>query len=229
MRSALPYLTPRGLDLSSYAPDADNDVDRYIEHSNGIIVAQVVVDESGSDELMITEHPVQRGATISDHAVRRPCEVRIRMGWSSAYLRDEGLGSVSAIYETILTLQGKREPFTIYTGKRVYENMLVASIQTSNDAKTEYTFLADISFREVVLVDTSVYTDGRVYSRRHLKEPEKTTPTETSGEKQAMPANVDEAGMEDFVPTDPALGGAPTLLRRSWLRPRQQRQLDRHR
>lgn len=203
MLTSTPVFLRDSLDLSYYALDAR--AERYIAEPVGSITAQsiatetrplqaqVVVDEAGSDELMITEHPVQRGAVITDHAVRRPSEIRVRMGWSNAYLAETGDADVRAIYERILTLQAKRIPFTVYTGKRVYENMLVASLQVHTDARMEYTFLADIAFREVILVDTQVFTGGRSYDRTSLATPEKNQPTDQTGEKQGMPASIPDA------------------------------------
>lgn len=48
------------------------------------IVAQATFEERHSDELEITEHPVQQGAMISDHAFKRPSEVVLHMGWSNS-------------------------------------------------------------------------------------------------------------------------------------------------
>lgn len=53
--------------------------------SNGdSIVAQATIEEMHSDEAEITDHPVEQGATISDHAFARPSEVVITCGWSNS-------------------------------------------------------------------------------------------------------------------------------------------------
>lgn len=48
------------------------------------LVAQVTVEEVHQDETEITEHPVEQGAAISDHAFARPSEVVITAGWSNS-------------------------------------------------------------------------------------------------------------------------------------------------
>lgn len=197
MATLPPFLTwNQSLDLSDYSEfDKAYKVDRYIEEEGGKqLRAQVVVEESGSDELQITDHPVQQGAVISDHAVRRPAEVRIRMGWSAAYLVESGgEGDVKGIYDRVLKLQASRKPFTIYTGKRIYENMLVASIQVTTNARMEYTFLADIAFREVLLVGTSVSLGGSwLYSGYELSRPDKNAFTIQSGTMQVKDAKVSD-------------------------------------
>jgi hypothetical protein len=73
----------------------------------GPFVAQVTITESHSDELEITQHPVEQGAAISDHAFKRPAELTLTVGWSNspagsgsnAFL-NAGLGA------TVLGLQG---------------------------------------------------------------------------------------------------------------------------
>lgn len=48
------------------------------------IVAQVTVEEVHQDEAEITEHPIEQGAAITDHAFVRPSEVIVTAGWSNS-------------------------------------------------------------------------------------------------------------------------------------------------
>ena len=48
------------------------------------IVAQATVEEMHTDELEITEHPVEQGAPIVDHAYKRPSHVVVKMAWSNS-------------------------------------------------------------------------------------------------------------------------------------------------
>ncbi len=48
------------------------------------ITAQITIEEVGTDELEITEHPVEQGANISDHAFKLPSEVVIHVAWSDS-------------------------------------------------------------------------------------------------------------------------------------------------
>jgi hypothetical protein len=47
----------------------------------GMIVPSVVVSEKHTDKLEITEHPVETGAAISDHAYKSPSEVIMDVGF----------------------------------------------------------------------------------------------------------------------------------------------------
>lgn len=55
------------------------------------ITAQAVVEEHHHDELEITEHPVEQGAAIADHAFKRPAELIIRCLWSDSPSSPGGL------------------------------------------------------------------------------------------------------------------------------------------
>jgi hypothetical protein len=143
------------LDLSPFAtPEGDERPDRIIDPGGYDLQAQVTIDEDHEDDLEITQHPVETGAAITDHAYKKPSEVRVRVGWSNAYLG----GDVKTMYEQIQQIQNWRYPFKVYTGKRQYDNMLIASLRTHTDEKLEFSFIADITFREIILVDTSVTT-----------------------------------------------------------------------
>lgn len=48
--------------------------------SIGGVTFDVVVEEQHEDTLEITEHPVEHGANISDHAFMKPASVTIRRG-----------------------------------------------------------------------------------------------------------------------------------------------------
>lgn len=54
------------------------------KRSIGAFVATVTIEEQHQDDLQITDHPVEIGASITDHAYRRPSSVIIKAGWSSA-------------------------------------------------------------------------------------------------------------------------------------------------
>lgn len=145
----------------------------------GTIIPHVTIEEVAEDALVITEHPVQVGAAITDHAYRRPTEVRMRLAWSNASPMAAisaagqalagnfaGLGGlarddfVKGVYEELLALQRDREPFTLTTGKKRYTNMLVASLVQTTDRTSEYALQVEATFREVILTRvTTARTD----------------------------------------------------------------------
>lgn len=144
----------------------------------GGLTFDVVVEESHEDSLQITEHPVEQGAAVNDHAYLKPPTLTIRAGSSDCTL---GEGASRDLYERLLKLQAEREPFDIVTGKRLYTNMLLESLTTVTDAKTEATLLISAVCRHVNIVTTQV---ASVPPRARHKNPGKTGATTDKGQKQ---------------------------------------------
>lgn len=127
------------------------------------LFADVTVEEKHKDELKITEHPTETGAPISDHAYKEPPEVTIKVGWSESagklngFLGDTVLGgntSLSIIYQTLLQLQDRAVPLIISTGKRLYTNMLIKSLNCTTDLQTENVLMIEMTFKKVIIVKT---------------------------------------------------------------------------
>ncbi|WP_413207758.1 phage baseplate protein [Rhodospirillum sp. A1_3_36] len=129
------------------------------ERHIGGLTADVVIEETHEDGLEVTEFPVEQGAVISDHAYLKPQSLVLRIGASdSGADATEGAKRSQEFYDKLRELQGRREPFDVVTGKRLYSNMLVISISTTTDADTENAFIATVELREVIIVSTSVTT-----------------------------------------------------------------------
>ena len=151
--------------------------------SIGGIEPDVTVEEVGRDTTFITNHPVETGAAISDHAFMMPVEVEMRVGWSDSSGGYQGYST--AVYEALQALQQAREPFTAVTGKRVYQNMLIAGLEVSTNAASEYALLARVMLREVIIVSTSsVAASGAAATQA---DPARTSVTTTAGTKQPIP------------------------------------------
>jgi hypothetical protein len=149
--SVFPYLAPVSYLPSSIATNVGNRVNRSIDPGWYDFHPEVTIEEDADDVLEITQHPVEQGAAITDHAYKRPAEVRMRLGWSDKATNM----SSNQLYGNILDLQSSRRPFTIQTGKRAYNNMLVADLRQHTDAKFEYSLMIEITFRQILLVNTS--------------------------------------------------------------------------
>ncbi len=122
------------------------------------IVPDVVIEEIGNDQLRITDHPVEIGAAITDHAFKLPVELDMKCGFSDSTAGQ--VGYVRRIYDELVNLQADREPFTLYAGKRVYKNMLMAGLVQITDAKAENALQLTIRFREIILTYTTQQGSG---------------------------------------------------------------------
>jgi hypothetical protein len=66
----------------------------------GGIVVPATLEEVGTDLVTVTDHPVESGAEISDHAYYRPAELVMRCGWSnsSQFTAQSALSSLSSLF-----------------------------------------------------------------------------------------------------------------------------------
>lgn len=138
----------------------------------------VVVEEGHEDKVTITEHPVEQGAKINDHAYVEPASLTVRAGHSDS----AGAGASREIYEKLLELMRKREPIEIVTGKRLYGNMLIESVSTTTDASTEHALQVTVQCREVIIVQTQT---ASVPPRSRHKNAGRTGGSADKGQKQA--------------------------------------------
>lgn len=184
----------------------DNVVTAIFNPPRGIggIAIQCCVEEHHYDELVVTDHPVEMGAEISDHAYKRPAEVVIRAGWSNSGLSSlitdiadvaslllngvtgfSGLGAAfnyaDQVYQQLLTLQASREPISIITGKRSYSNMLIRALSVTTDEKTGHALFCTAICRQVIIAQTQFVSFTSI---ANLASPAKNAQTENTGVKQ---------------------------------------------
>lgn len=152
-----------------------------VVRSIGGIVAACTLEEDHEDELELTDHPVELGASITDHAFKKPVRVRIIIGWGAGQLQP-----LSQIYAQLLALQASAKPFSIVTGKRKYRNMLITALGTQTDADTENVLRVVLQCREVIIVQTQV---TNMPPAANQSNPQATAAPQNSGTVQTTPAN----------------------------------------
>lgn len=156
----------------------------------GLIVPSVVISEKHNDTLEITEHPVEVGAAISDHAYRRPSEVIMQVGFAGGgslldFLDTTSIGlgvglSPKETYQELLDLQNSRVPFDVVTGKRIYTNMLIRALEVTTDRTSENVLSAVLTLREVIITST---TTTQVAAKEDMKLGANTSAVQNSGVK----------------------------------------------
>ena len=138
----------------------------------GGIEVPATLEEVFTDSLQITDHPIELGAAITDHAYKRPIELVMRCGFSNssldnliraaASLLDSGSmsrsTSVDDLYSQFLALQASLVPFTVITSRRKFDNMLITSLATTTDARTSNALFLTVNMRQVFIVQTQVTT-----------------------------------------------------------------------
>jgi hypothetical protein len=120
--------------------------------SIGGIIAEVIIEEQETDDLTITEHPVEQGAPIADHAFKRPSQVTVRAGWTVSGSMD--LSAESGVYGLLLSWQAALMPFDLLTTKRSYSNMLIERLSVSTDQASRFALMAQITCKQIFIVGT---------------------------------------------------------------------------
>ena len=145
----------------------------------GAFTATVTLEEMHEDSIEITDHPVEQGAIIADHAYKLPAKVTIRCAWSNSPAESgliggaigaikgtvAGLSSIFSgnspkqvrdVYEKMLKLQASAIPFDILTGKRKYTDMLIKTLSVITDKSSENLLMVTAVCQQVIIVKTAL-------------------------------------------------------------------------
>lgn len=117
-----------------------------VSRSIGGVFVDVVISEEHESEMEIAEHPVEKGAKISDHAWRLPYRVTLE----SAISGERAVAS----YQQLLAIQAAAEPFSLVTGLKVYDDMLIKRITATRDKESARVLKFEAELQEVVIVST---------------------------------------------------------------------------
>lgn len=111
-------------------------------------------------QLMITQHPVQTGANISDHAYVQPVKIAMDIGVSDAMAYRipgayDNLGPTKSIsaYRALCKMMELRIPVKVITRLNTYDNMLIESIAVNDDVSTLYALKASVQLVQVLVVN----------------------------------------------------------------------------
>lgn len=158
----------------------------------------VTIQESTTDAMEITQHPVQSGSSISDHAFKKPTtlSIQIQFDTSSNIPLIGGLGlvgglfgkSLSEIYQDLLDLQNPTggttvlTPFDVVTLKRTYKTMLISTLGCTTDKRTENVLAINVTFQEAIIVQIQ----AGFIKRSLLKTPKINQAIQNAGNKSAF-------------------------------------------
>jgi hypothetical protein len=194
----------------------------FDDGSGSLLIPDATIEEVHTDDMEITDHPVEQGTAISDHAFKRPAELIITAGWSdspnNSGLANQLLGAAAntspalqavigaaeavggivsmlgasggwtpskRAYMKLVDMQANRFLFKIYTGKRQYRNMIIKSLSTTTDAKTENSVIIRIGCREILMAQTQTVT---VPDSSNMKNPQQNGATVNKGTVYPLPS-----------------------------------------
>lgn len=163
--------------------------------SIGGIIPDVTIEEVSTDKLVVTKHPVERGAAVSDHSYKEPSTVTMRIGWSdsnsltrsivSGSLFSGSVKSANDMYQDMLDLQVSGERFDLVTGKRTYTDMLLTQVRQTTDKESENAVVLELELEQQIVVDTTTVS---LVSTADQADPAATGAVQNTGTKQPIKA-----------------------------------------
>ncbi len=118
----------------------------------GTIAIDVPIRELHNDSYVVSNNPVQSGVTISDHYFRAPPKLEMTCGFSdstAAYV-----GYVQQVYQAFQDLANSRTPFSVSSGKRNYDSMLIENLDVTTDETSEFALFITVRLQQIIITDT---------------------------------------------------------------------------
>ena len=151
----------------------------------GQFTATVTIEENSTDIFKITQHPIQSGSAVNDHAFLESPKLELRIAWG------QSLTPLSETYQNLLNLQKSREPFVVVTGKRKYENMLFEKLGVVTNKDTENVLMIYASLIQITIVTVETI---KTADKGNQKNYDKTAITEKVATKSLLPESILHAG-----------------------------------
>ena len=169
---------------------ADEIVTTYFSTKQGNYVFDAYFSINHESNLTITEHPIQTGASISDHAYMEAQTVTFEIGMSNV-MKDLALTSVKPFsgtdssrsanaYKILRQLQRDRVSIDAITRLGTYKNMLIETISAPDDNKTLFGLKATVTLKEIFVVNV---TTVKISKRAQKSE------SSNEGDQKAQAAN----------------------------------------
>lgn len=168
--------------------------------SIGGIIPDVTIEETHTDKLTTTKHPVERGAAVTDHAYKEPSLVTMRVAWSdsntlirsvvSGSLFSGTINSANDLYKQMLDLQTSDQRFDLVTGKRTYSDMLLLQVRNTTDPSSENSLHLELEMEQQLVVQTSEVTLVQTDTQA---DPAATGAVQNAGTKQPIKAQAQSA------------------------------------
>lgn len=131
---------------------ASKKVTTYLKHPKlGNFFFDAVFSAQHRLAVTVTKHPVQDGASISDHAYKEPDEITLDIGMTDA-MSDATKGHSVNAYKTLCAMMELRQPVKLVTRLKTYTDMVITSISAPDDVKTMNGLRATIIFSQIETV-----------------------------------------------------------------------------
>lgn len=141
----------------------------------GELELDATISETHSNKIRVTRNPVELGSDITDHAIIEPRIVNIVAQVSDTPLGVAAVGELvdsvtglfgsstsenitrsAAAYNQLVQLQRTREPIEIQTRLTLYTNMIITSVNVTQDANTSRVVALNIQAEEVLITESEI-------------------------------------------------------------------------
>lgn len=143
--------------------------------SLGGIQLDAVLSETHNNAIRLTKNPVELGADITDHAIIEPKRINIVAQVSDTPLGTAALGEIvdlitglfgtatsdnitrsNAAYNAMLQIMELREPIEVQTKLKLYSDMMITSLTTTQDKTSSRIVLMNINLEEVLITESQI-------------------------------------------------------------------------
>lgn len=124
--------------------------------SIGGIEIDAFVTENHKRSCVATEYPVEDGSVFTDHIHVNPDTLSITgvVGSSKIANQEGGFTRVFDVYQELSDLIDKKEPVTIVTGLKVYDNMVLENFSVDRDKSTGSSLNFSLDARQIKVIQT---------------------------------------------------------------------------
>lgn len=140
------------------------------ENKLATVELDIVVSEGVTTSSTITENPVEQGADVTDHIITNAMTFTMTGMVSDTPVKFlggllEGQSLISAerptvkAWDELLNLQATKEPFTLITNLKSYDNVFIESLATTQDKDTSKLLNFTAIMKEIIMVGTQEITD----------------------------------------------------------------------
>lgn len=137
----------------------------YLETAQGNYLFDAYFNINHESTLSITEHPVQTGSNISDHAFMQPNALSFEIGMSDVMedvsnsnyksFSSDTTRSINA-YKILRQLQSDKIPINVYTKLYNYKNMLIETLVAPDSNQTAYALKANVTLKELLVATVTI-------------------------------------------------------------------------
>jgi hypothetical protein len=145
------------------------------KRSIGSIELDAILSEAHSNRVSLSTNPIELGAEVTDNATIEPKRLKLVAQVTDTPLGLASIGQIidsvtglfgsatsknltrsASAYNAMVQLMELREPLQIQTKLKLYENMIITDLSTSQDKNTANVVLMNITLDEALIVESEV-------------------------------------------------------------------------